>query len=198
MLVLDSEAQVRMTKAAGHESSAAIRQKAMQQEIESNTVTVALDAGRPVNDLQAQLGKPLTSQQVQDKLKQANPNLIFERSIAYPELTGVYLKTWERNATGALQEIKKHLFGMESGIMPEFSVRHITRKRVPNPELFGRKEATREVDWIEVETFLAETRGWRTVLVRLLHMGLINRWHVEKHFGWNPSKESENWHTQLK
>src|SRR5262249_19684755 len=127
-------------------------------------------------------------------------NLIFEKSIRFPELTGVYVERTERNAAGGWDKRKVHLFGMESGIMPEFSVLHKTTKHVPNPELIGAtggKQIPREmVKWQEVPTFSAETRGWRTVLIRLLKAQLINRSDVEKHFGWSPSQDSEKWHRQ--
>jgi hypothetical protein len=97
---------------------------------------------------------------------------------------------------------------MESGVMPEFTVKHVTRKKLPNKEIFGRgghferggkfvtdDTPTRDIDWVEVETYAGETRGWRTVLVRLLHMGLINRLQVEENFGWAPSRPSEKWYS---
>src|SRR5205823_348001 len=90
----------------------------------------------------------------------------------------------------------RHICGMESGIMPEFSVLHKTKTRLPDQELFGAKTATREVAWKDVETFASETRGWRTVLIRLLHAGLINRLQIERYFGWQPSHESAKWHAR--
>lgn len=194
MLVLDTPAQERWTAAGQRERQQVSRQDALAQEILSNTVTVEDDAGHDTTDLLAQMGKPLASAEVQRRLTLCNPKLIFERCIRYPELTGVYLEKEEKNFTGGITRRKVHLFGMESGVMPEFSVRHVTKKRVPNPELLGKTVPRDAVKWMEVPTFYAETRGWRTVLLRLMHLKLITRFHVEQHFGWMPSRESKNWH----
>ena len=70
---------------------------------------------------------------------------------------------------------------------------HRTMKKVPNPDLLGSKEPVKEVKWLEVPTFFGETRGWRTVLTRLLKEGIISRASVDEHFGWTPSIASQNW-----
>ena len=197
MLVLDSNAQDRWNGAAKQENQAALRQQALEQEIRSNTITVEDDAGRDVSNVLAQMGRPLTSAEVQRRLNLCNPQIIFERCIRYPELTGVYIEKTQRTAAGGWEKVKKHLFGMESGIMPEFSVLHKTKKAVPKKEIFGKEKPSRDIGWDYVDTFYAETRGWRTVLIRLLRAGLITEWHVEKHFGLMPSKESSKWHKLL-
>jgi urease gamma subunit len=191
-LVLDTVGQERWRKAAAAEASAAKRQAELQQEILSNTITVEDDAGRSTSDIMAQMGKALSCQDVMDKLKLCNPNLIFELSIADATKMGVYIHIPEKLATGSWSTRKVHICGMEAGIMPEFSVMHRTTKKVANPDLLG-KEVGREVPWMEVPTFYAETRGWRTVLIRLLKAGIITRSKVNEHFGWTPSHESEKW-----
>lgn len=199
MLLLDSPVQGRWRDEGKRERSRELRQRSLDQEIKSNTLSVSDDAGRDTSCLLAQMGRPLASTEVQRRLHLCNPALIFERSIRYPELTGVYIDKTERNPAGGWTKRKVHLFGMESGIMPEFSVLHQTTKLVPNPEVIagGGKEIARDaVKWKEIPTFSAETRGWRTVLVRLLHLELITRGDVEKYFGWNPSKESQKWQDQ--
>jgi hypothetical protein len=198
MLVLDTSAQQNWQQAAKVESSAALRQKALIDELQSNSISVGDDAGRDTSSLLAQMGRPLASQEVQRRLHLCNPKLIFERSAAYPELTGVYIEKDERLPTGGWQKRKVHLLGMESGIMPEFSVLHKTTKQVANPELFGKEKPQRDIDWVNVPTFASETRGWRTVLVRLLHLGLIVQMDVEKYFDWTPSQQSEKWYNMTR
>jgi len=193
MLVLDSPAQERWTREEVVAKARQQRQKELEHEIFSNTISVRDDAGRDTSNLLAQMGRPLTSAEVQRRLILINSKLIFERAIRHPELTGVYIEKDERTAAGGWTKRKVHLFGMESGIMPEFSVRHATVKKVPNPEVLG-KEVTRDaVKWKEIPTFYAETRGWRTVLIRLLHLQLITRADAEKYFDWLPSHDSELW-----
>jgi hypothetical protein len=198
MLILDSPAQERWLRAGKQQNSLAQRTKALAQEIQSNTISVRTDAGHDTSSLLEQLGRPLASEEVQRRLLLCNPRLVFIRSPQYPELTGVYIEKDERTAAGAWEKRLVHVCGMESGVMPEFSVLHQTTKRVPNPELLAAmgdpKRFPRDgVRWIEVPTFLGETRGWRTVLIRLLHLQLITRADVEKHFGWAPSRDSQRW-----
>ena len=196
MLILDTPAQERWNREGGAERTAAARTKALAEEIQSNTISVRHDNGRDTSSLLEQMGRPLASGEVQRRLLLCNPRLIFEVCIRYPELTGVYIEKDERTAAGTWEKRKIHLFGMESGYMPEFSVLHQTMKRVPNPEVIkggGAKVQRDAVKWIEVPTFLGETRGWRTVLIRLLHLELITRAQVEEHFGWTPSRDSQRW-----
>lgn len=196
MLVLDTSGQERWRDAAKGESRLESRRNALDQEIRSNTITVDADAGRDVSNLLAQMGRPLSCQQVTDRLKLCNPNLVFELSRADATKMGVYVMRDEKLPTGGYEKKRVFLFGMESGFMPEFSVLHKGKAHLPNPELLGRTEKTREVDWLAVDTFTSETRGWRTVLVRLLHQNLVTSYEIEKYFGWTPSKDSQKWHAQ--
>jgi hypothetical protein len=198
MLLLDTPAQERLRINGKQEQSQALRQQALEQEILSNTISVETDAGRDTSDVLAQMGRPLTSTEVQRRLHLCNSNLIFERSIKFPELTGIYIEKSQRTAAGGWEKRKIFICGMESGILPELSVRHKTKKRVANKELLGSQKPTRDIDWQYVDTFAAETRGWRTVLLRLLHVGIVNRYQVEKHFGWIPSVESKKWAEQTR
>ena len=195
MLLLDTPAQERWASSGANERTRVAREKALADEILSNSVTVRDDAGYDTSSLLAQMGRPLASQEVQRRLHLCNPNLIFIRAPLHPELTGIYIERDEKLATGGMAKRRIHICGMESAIMPEFSVRHVTMKRVPNPEVVagGGKEVARDaVKWLEIPTFYAETRGWRTVLLRLLHAKIINMFHVEHYFGL-PSRDSENW-----
>lgn len=198
MLGVDEHVQQRWRLGEARENAEQRRLRMLAEELENHSVTVSSDDGRDVSNLLAQIGRPLTCQQVIDRLQKCNSRLHFERSLRYPNLMGVYLLAPGRTPSGAHTTTKTHLFGMESGIMPEFSVRHKTKTKVANKELFGKVSPTRETPWKEVETFVDETRGWRTVLIRLLHAGLITRWHVEKYFGWTPSHDSQKWHDQTR
>lgn len=196
MLGVDEKTQRRWAKKQVQEKTREAAQKALAHEILSSTITVEDDAGRDTTNLLAQMGRPMTSTEVQRRLKLCNQNLIFVRSPAYPELTGIYIEKDERTAAGGWAKRRIHVCGMESGIMPEFSVRHKIKKRVANPDLLGSEKPTRDIDWKVVDTFGQETRGWRTVLLRLLHAGLINRCNVEKNFGFTPSQTSKKWYEE--
>lgn len=199
MLVLDSADQHRHQREDAASKMREQRMAALAAEIEANSITVADDAGRDTSNLLAQMGRPLASTEVQRRLLLCNPNLLFERSLASPDKTGIYIELSVRAPTGGWERKKQFLFGMESEVMPEFSAKHATIKRMPNPEVVaggGTAVARDAVKWIEVPTFYAETRGWRTVLVRLLHLRLITRGDVERYFDWIPSRDSENWAAQ--
>jgi hypothetical protein len=201
MLAKDSDLQDRWRQQQKRESDAERRQRQLADELQNHAVTVADDAGHDISNLMAQLGKPLSSQQIIEKLTKCNPRLYFEVSPSDATKVGIYLvdptgKVYV-NPRGEVLTLK-HICGMESGISPEFTVIHKTTTKVANQELFGRKEATREVPWKQVETYYDQTRGWRTVLIRLLHAGLINSGDVEKHFGWTPSRDSQRWADQTR
>ena len=194
MLGLDEEKLKQWARQNRKESHAEFRARALANDILSNQVTVKDDNGTDVTDALAQMGRPLTSEAITTKLKKCNAHLRFERAINFPDLMGIYiLDPQGRHAING--EKVKHLMGMEAGTMPEFTVIHKTQKKIANPELFG-KHAGRDVNWLEVDTYQDRTMGWRSVLVRLLHQGLITRFDVEKHFGWTPSRDSQKWHEQ--
>lgn len=189
MLGIDEAVKARWRREGFREDAISNRQRVLAENLQRAAVTVEDDAGHDVSSVESQMGRPLASSVVQAKLKRCNPRLFFERSIRYPELTGVYLVEGERAI---------HICGMESGMMPEFSVIKKKTIKIPNQDLIGNKTPTREVEWSETETFASETRGWRTVLIRLLHKNLITRGDVEKHFGWTPSRDSQKWAEQTK
>lgn len=189
MLGIDEAVQERWRKEGFREESISSRQRVLAENLEKAALSVADDGVYDVSVAAAQLGRPMTSETVQSKLKQCNSHLHFERSISHPELTGIYLRQGGKTV---------HICGMESGIMPEFSVLHKKKIKVPNQDLFGSTNPTREIDWNKTDTFASETRGWRTVLIRLLHAGLITRGDVERHFGWTPSRDSQKWADQTK
>ena len=198
MLVLDTSTQNDWQKAAKAEADAVTRRENLLKEIWSNSITVKDDAGVDVSNLLAQMGKPLASTDVQKKLKLICPSLDFIPSKADPAKIGVYLWKDVKQQTGGFKKERIFLFGMESGFMPEFSVLHKTKKQIANPELFGKDAPTREIGWLNVDTVESETRGWRTVLLRLLHLRIISEADVETHFGWLPSRDSEKWATQTR
>lgn len=198
MLGLDEQKQLEWARKQQQEKAAELRARALAEDLRSNEVTVESDAGRDITNSLAQMGRPLTAQQVIDKLKKCNARLYFEVAKADPNMYGVYLMDPAGvvyvNPQGDVLTLK-HICGMENGVMPEFTVVHKVRKKVANPDIF-QKNAGREVNWKESWTYGGQTRGWRTVLIRLLHAGIITRLDIEKHFGWAPSHDSKRWFEQ--
>src|SRR5215469_986701 len=122
-LILDTSTQDEWRVAKAKEGAEEARQKALEREIWSNSISVDSDAGRDTSNLLAQMGRPLHAAEVRRRLHLICPNLIFERAIRYPELTGLYIMRDERTAAGTWTKKKTHICGMPSeGVMPEFSV----------------------------------------------------------------------------
>lgn len=188
MLRVDEAKQLQWAREVKREKTAELRARLLAEDIESNQVTVAPDNGTDVTNAIAQMGRPLTSEHVIAKLKLCNSHLRFERSNNFPSLIGIYLL----DAAGRHKidgDSVSHIMGMESGTMPEFTVIHETIKDIPDVD-------HPDGPWKEVKTYAGQTRGWRTILVRLLHAGLITQFDVDKHFGWSPSRDSQKWHDQ--
>jgi hypothetical protein len=138
--------------------------------------TIQDDGGVVVTNSLAQAGRAMTSLEVINKLLAMNHNLHFEPSILAPDIMGIYL---------VQPDTKRFICGMERGWMPEFSIRHTKDEMVPNGE-GGMKK---------VATFAKETRGWRTVLARLLRERLITMPQIDKHFNPSGGRDSQNWQT---
>jgi hypothetical protein len=205
MLAKDELTQKRWLQEAAKEEAAERSRRSLAKHLESNQVTVLDDAGRDVSDEQAQMGKSMTALDVIGKLKKCNSRLEFVRHPLY-SLYGIYL----RDATAPILKFKvpgfavhhqsfrgRHICGMEPGILPEFSIIHKKKIKVPDKDLLGSTEPTREVKWKEIWTVDHETRGWRTVIIRLLHAGLITDYDVTTHFGAAPSKDSRKWYEAI-
>ena len=201
MLVLDTGTQQDWQKAAKAEANAAMRQKALDDEIKSNITSVNIEDEQDCTSLIARLGIPLPTAEVERRLKLCNPNLIFERSLTDPKYVGLHVELDERTPAGGWTKRKVHLFTFSStDIMPEKEVAHVAMKKVPNPDFVaasnGQKVDRDVVRWIEVPTLVDLTRGWRTVVLRLLKAKLINMGQVEKYFPTGVS--SKNWQEQTR
>lgn len=140
------------------------------------TCAAPVDGETDTTNLKAQLGRPLESKEVERRLGKCNSRLLFERSISDDSKVGVYVVEGDA---------KRFVCGMEFGYMPEFSVRHIEKQRIPDPTIEGH--------WREVPKFTRETRGWRTVLARLLRERLITESQVESQFEISAGRSSYHW-----
>ena len=190
MLGLDEATQLRWARETKREKAAELRARVLAEDIESNQITVAPDNGVDITNAIAQMGRPMTAETVMAKLRLCNSHLRFERANNFPDLIGIYLL--DEHGRHTINGAKvTHIMGMEARTMPEFTVIHETTKDIPDPD-------NPNGPWKEVKTYAGQTRGWRTILVRLLHAKLINRGDVEKHFGWTPSRDSERWYSQTK
>ena len=184
-LVIDSGGIAKRKKREVWERTKQLADSAVKRDWENNFVTHAPDGARPTTTLEAQLGRPLTRIQFEQRLKLCNPNLFTEVSTAFPDKAGVYTVTSLPDELGILRKQKKFVTGIMSGFMPEFSVRHVDYEEVPNPANPDEK--------IKREKFVGETRGWRTALATLIRSKHLDKESVTKHFETNKGQESKNW-----
>ncbi len=155
-----------------------------------NLATVAPDAaGMDVSSRFQRMGRTMTTSELMAKLHAINPQFVCKVSTSDGTKCGLYLPQYVRTPTGGFRQDLVHLLGLENtshpltgGVMPEFSILEAIDETVPGPD--GDKKQ---------RTFKAETRGWRTVVIRLLIKGIITVSDVQKHFGLIPSKDSARW-----
>jgi len=184
-LVIDSAGIKRRKQKAVYDRSKAMADAAVKHDWETNFVTHAPDGSRPTTNLEAQLGRPLSRLQFEQRLKKCNPNLFTEVSNGFPDKAGIYVMDGLPDELGVIRKQKRFVTGMMNGFMPEFSVRHVEYENVPNPSCPG--EMTKR------EKFTGETRGWRTVLATLIRSRLVSGASAEKNFELAKGQESRNW-----
>lgn len=185
-LVIDSQGITKRKKREVWDRTKQMGDAAVKRDWENNFVTHAPDGNRPTTNLEAQLGRPLTRLQFEQRLKLCNPNLFTEVSNAFPDKAGVYTVTSLPDELGVLRTQKKFVTGIMNGFMPEFSVRHVEYEEVPNP--------ANPAEMTKREKFVGETRGWRTALAALVRSGYTDKESAMKHFDINRGPESRNWH----
>lgn len=131
----------------------------------------APDGKRDTTSYEAQAGLELDPYLIMCRLRKLNQSLFFEPSKHDPKKIGIYL------LDPLAEEGKRFLCGMErERKMPEFSVRQV----VPFDLATGQKDRFKE------------TRGWRSVLSKLIRCGVISKTKAEIVFG-PPNRDSELW-----
>lgn len=152
-----------------------------------DSYTVAPDGNFDTTDNESQLGRPMTSDDVKRRLGKLNKNLHYEVSSADTSKLGIYVIENRPDSLGVMQKGKRFVVGMQNGWMPEFSIRHYVNENVPNAS----------GEWEVQKKFTKETRGWRTVLARLIKEKLITRAKADAYFAVNAGRSSRNWQAQI-
>lgn len=136
-----------------------------------------------LNPLQ-QMGRTLEPGLFMAKLRLCNPNFIFE--VPRPGFMAILIEKDGFNIkTGALGRRKVFIvsFGT-TGPLPEFSVMAPRIEEKPTKE--GQLQKS-------IKHAYEKTRGWRTVLAKLLVAGVITETHITKHFTPELGRSSELW-----
>ena len=149
---------------------------------------VASDGGRPRNVKEAGVGRPLFGHEIQRRLLSLNPSLIFEPS---PVPGRICIKQMIDDPV--LGRTSNYVCAMERGLMPEFSILHFVEEEYFDAQTQATPEGTGLVKTrIRIDEKNPETRGWRTVLLRLIKERLITEAGAARVFG-IPSRDSKNW-----
>lgn len=156
---------------------------------EINRSSVYANDGIPANNTQAQTGRPLFAAVLEKRLLSLNPNFIFEVAIQDSTKKGIYVPQTRRDEAGFVYPEKRFVCGYENGIMPEFSIIHTRDKKLPDPN--------DPQGWVTVQEPYRETRGWRTVLLRLIRERLITEAGADKAFQVSLGRSSERWQKGL-
>lgn len=185
MLTLDTETKRKHAKRSVIERTRDLSSRAVKSDWSNAEFAHAPDGDIPTTTLAAQLGRPLSRMQFEERLKKCNSNLFVETSINFPDKAGIYMVANEPDEIGVRRPRKKFLTGIESGFMPEFSVRHTAPETIPHPDVPG--------EFITRPKFTGETRGWRTALARLVRQKAVRLPDVRVHFETHKGRQSKNW-----
>lgn len=157
---------------SSNEKNKQLHEDAAREALMKSDAAIEDDGGADTTNLLSQMGRGMDSGEVIRRLRKLNSNLIFEVAKSYPEYTGIYVM--DRTPEGV--PFKRHICAMQTVFSPEFSVRH-------------------SKDTGMGKQFSHETRGWRTVGLRLVRAGLINLTAFEKAFAITQGRSSKNWQT---
>lgn len=185
MLTLDTQQLERQRQTTKLLSDRERMRLLLRSELKNKEATVANDGEIATTSLEQQLGTPLSSAQVIERLQKMNANLVFEVAIASPDKMGVYIIENRPDPITNVSPRKRYVTGMMRGFMPERTVRHVKKSRVPDPDV--------PLHWRETEEYTGETRGWRRVLKDLLREKLITTGQIERFFPANLN--SKAWKT---
>lgn len=165
---------------------------AFQEQKQRDDTYTAPDGSRIRNVTEAGVGRPLFGCEVQRRLLLLNPALIFEDS-THPGR--ICIKHWITDPV--LGRTTQYVCAMERGMMPEYSILNFVEEEYFDACTQATPEGTGAIKTrIKIDEKNPETRGWRTVLVRLIKERLITREGAERMFGL-PTQDSRNWQGNL-
>ncbi len=152
--------------------------------------TVAPDAaGMDITNTGARMGRPMSAWTFQQRLSRIGA-FYFEHAKNDSTKMGIYVPISNVNDPSIYYRGNlMFVCGLESGIMPEFSIMEAEVKLVPDPTYVGGHRPQ--------TTMAKEIRGWRTVLAMLLKKRIITAHDVEKHFQISLGRDSSRWQQLL-
>lgn len=149
----------------------------LQEEIDREKSLLKPDGSVDVSNSQAQAGRKLSRSELVRKIRKLNPSLFYEQSVRYPAQGGLYIHDPING--------KRFLVGFPHDTVGEFDVRLTKPKVIPDP--------TVAMHWQKIEAVDGRIPGWRTVLLRLLHEGLLSPSGIDREFQITRGRSSQKW-----
>lgn len=131
-----------------------------------------------------QRGRALHSSEIVRRLKIANPALLFEPAINFPDIGGWYIVENRPDPVTNKTPWKRHICGMPIGDVWEFS------KPLVIDEEIGSEDGMEIVKRNKLE---GHVPGWRQILLRLVYDGAIKPADCEKYFQVSKGRSSQKW-----
>ena len=100
---------------AKEEANKEFQRQAVATQKDRDAETLKADCGRERTDIQAQIGRAMQQKDIEKRLRKLIPGVRFERSVANPAATGIYVGT-------------SYITAFSTGVSPEFSLMEKTEK----------------------------------------------------------------------
>ena len=183
MIIYDTDAQIRKQEITRLEQGKEMFMLSCQNEVKDH---IHVDR---IKNAEERMGRPMWPKELEARLTRLNSNLLFE----------VIAENPSKKRLSVVDQRGKHFIAVyENCLMPERSIPKLREMEVPEPNLthIDRKDFSSDPEairpgWRKIQIPWGEkTRGWRTVLVRLIQDGLITVAQAELEFG---SDETPEW-----
>lgn len=191
MLLYDTPTQERHVTGAKIERTRQLTEEALAQKIRGDSELLVPDNGFDVTDGQAQKGEALKFEDFKARLLRCNSSFIFERSIQYPELMGIYLSVGDPVFPHENKKIQLYVGGFNwFPHIDEFTTLGYKEEEHPKCDGTGETEKRKIMTGVK-------RGGWRRTLAFLLHKRYITAGDVEREF---PSiqRDSKLWFSATK
>lgn len=160
-----------------------------KQERKRNAGLLAPDGAVDVANAEAQAGRSMLRADFVRRLMKLNPDLRYHRSFFYPEQGGIYMVGYRRdNLRGTTEYGEWFICGLPDKVIPEFSV--VLTKPTIIPSMA-------DPVWEKVNQVDGMSRGWRSVLLKLLQEGLLSPAQIDKEFQISKGRSSQKWQSAL-
>lgn len=109
LMIQDSDYIEKAAAQAKEEAKQEFQRNSAENQKKRNEETLIADAGRERTDIQAQIGRAMSQADIEARLKKCIVGVRFERSVANPSATGIYVNN-------------QFITAFSTGVSPEFSL----------------------------------------------------------------------------